>query len=230
MRSRLFGAVALILIAVAVTQAATVSGKVAVDQRGKPLRDRSGAVVWLTPLDRTTAPATPTREYRLTQKGKHFEPHLLVVPQGAEVQFPNKDPFFHNVFSLHEGVRFDLGLYESGASKAVRFSKPGASFIFCNIHPEMSSVIMVMSSPYYATSDENGNYTIAEIPPGEYQLSVWYERAAPEQLKRLSRKIVVGEAPVALDPLKIVQTPGIAEHHKNKYDMNYENQPAYKTP
>lgn len=219
-----------LLVLTATAVAADVSGKVAVEQHGKPLHDRSAAVVWLTPLNRTFEPAKPTREYRLTQKDKHFEPHLLVIPQGAEVQFPNKDPFFHNVFSLHEGVRFDLGLYESGASRNVRFSKPGASFIFCNIHPEMSAVIMVMSSPYYATSSEDGSWSIADVPAGEYQMSVWYERAAPEQLKQLSRKITVGTTPVSIDPLKIEQTAGIAEHHKNKYDMDYEKQPAYKTP
>ena len=175
-------------------------------------------------------PATPTTSYRLTQKNKHFEPHLLVIPQGAQVEFPNKDPFFHNVFSLHEGVRFDLGLYESGTSKTVRFSKPGASFIFCNIHPEMSAVVMVMSSPYYAKTDPSGAYNIADVPPGEYELSVWYERAMDAQLKALRRKINIGAGPISIESLKIEQTGGIAEHHKNKFGMDYEAQPAYKTP
>ena len=224
------GILGLVLLTVAAAQTIPVTGRVAIDQRGKHLRYGTGVVVWLTPLKRAVEPPKPTHEYRLTQKDKQFEPHLLVVPQGSEVQFPNKDPFFHNVFSLHEGVRFDLGLYESGTSKKVRFSKPGVSFIFCNIHPEMSAVIMVMSTPYYATTDESGSYTIADVPPGDYQLAVWYERASPEQLKQLSRKVNVGSTPVSMDLLKIAQTPGIAEHHKNKYDMDYEKQPAYKTP
>ena len=230
MRFWLYALVGLALSSSAIAQTTTVRGTIAVSQHGKSLQDRSGAVVWLTPLNRPAQPVTPTNSYRLTQKNKHFEPHLLVIPQGAQVEFPNKDPFFHNVFSLHEGVRFDLGLYESGTSKTVRFSKPGASFIFCNIHPEMSAVVMVMSSPYYATTDASGTYTIADVPPGEYELSVWYERAMDSQLKALRRKVNVGNSQLSIDALKIEQTGGIAEHHKNKFGMDYEAQPGYKTP
>ena len=208
----------------------TVSGTVVVEQKGKELADRSGAIVWLTPIGRPAEPETPTHAFRLAQKDKHFDPHLLVIPQGAQVDFPNKDPFFHNVFSLHDGVRFDLGLYEGGSSKAVRFTRPGASYIFCNIHPEMSAVIMVMSTRYYAVSDSNGAYKIADVPPGEYQFSIWYERAQSEQLKALARRITVSSAPVSIEQLTLHQTPGIADHHKNKFGMDYETQPVYRTP
>jgi plastocyanin len=219
-----------VLLTVAAAQTIPVTGRVAIDQRGKHLRYGTGVVVWLTPLKRAVEPPKTTHEYRLTQKDKQFEPHLLVVPQGSEVQFPNKDPFFHNVFSLHEGVRFDLGLYESGTSKKVRFSKPGVSFIFCNIHPEMSAVVMVMNSPYYATTDAKGAFSIADVPPGDYQLSIWYERAMENQLKSLSRRVNIGTSPVAIGSLKIDRTAGAAEHHKNKFGMDYEAQPAYKIP
>ncbi len=217
------------LCASVIAQTATISGTIIIEQKGRAVADRSGAVVWLTPVGRTVDPARPTHIYHLTQKDKHFDPHLLVVPQGAEVEFPNKDPFFHNVFSLHDGVRFDLGLYEGGSSKTVRFSRPGASYIFCNIHPEMSAVILVMSTPYYATTDNTGNYRIADVPAGEYQLSVWYERAQTEQLKSLSKKIsVAGNA--TLDTIKITQAPGLAEHHKNKFGQDYEPEANYKLP
>jgi plastocyanin len=230
MRARLFLAVGLALCVTAAAQSASVSGTVAISQKGKNVQDRSGAVVWLTPLDRAAESPRPTRVYRLTQKDKHFDPHLLVIPQNAQVEFPNRDPFFHNVFSLHDGVRFDLGLYERGNSKIVRFSKPGASFIFCNIHPEMSAVIMVMSSPYYATTDAKGAFNIADVPPGEYRFSIWYERAMENQLKSLSRKLTIGTSPVTVESLKLDQTAGAVEHHKNKFGMDYEAQPPYKTP
>ena len=90
---------------------------------------------------------------RLVQKNKSFEPHILVVPAGSMVEFPNRDPFFHNVFSLFEGKRFDLGLYEAGTSRMVRFDRPGISYIFCNIHPEMSAVVITMATPLYAISN-----------------------------------------------------------------------------
>ena len=230
MRVGLFFALGLALSVNVVAQSASVSGTVAISQRGKDVQDRSGAVVWLTPINRSVESPRPTHVYRLTQKDKHFDPHLLVIPQNSQFEFPNRNPFFHNVFSLHDGVRFDLGLYEHGTSKTVRFSKPGASFIFCNIHPEMSAVIMVMNSPYYATTDAKGAFTIAEVPSGEYQLSIWYERALEDQLKSLSRKLAVGTSPLTIESLKIDQTAGAAEHHKNKFGMDYEAQPPYKTP
>ena len=101
-----------------------------------------------------TAPGLPPPTQKasqipqLVQKDKSFQPSLLVVPAGGQVEFPNHDPFFHNVFSLFDGKRFDLGLYEGGSTQFVRFDKPGISFIFCNIHPQMSAVVIALNTPY----------------------------------------------------------------------------------
>jgi plastocyanin len=206
-----------------------VSGKVIIQQNGKVARSAAGAVVWLTPTN-GEAPRPPEKVFRLVQKNKHFSPHLLVVPVGSAVLFPNEDPFFHNVFSVYEGTRFDLGLYESGSSKEVRFTRPGPSYIFCNIHPEMSAVIMVMTTPYYATSDAAGNYAIEGVPPGEYEFSVWYENAQPKQLKRLQRRVTVTATNARLDPVTVQAAPSLAVNHKNKYGQDYEKQPSYPFP
>src|SRR5262249_30507304 len=97
----------------------------------------SNVVVWLTPVAGSAAmqhvDAFPTG-FRIVQKHKRFEPHILVVPVGSIVEFPNLDPFFHNVFSLFDGKRFDLGLYEAGTTHSVKFDRVGISYIFCNIH------------------------------------------------------------------------------------------------
>src|SRR5271168_1333759 len=130
-------------------------------------------VVWLSPLKPLTATsslAVGQTVYRLVQKDKMFTPHLLVVPTGASVQFPNEDPFFHNVFSLFNGKRFDLGLYESGTTRSVRFDREGISYIFCNIHPEMGAVILALSTPYYGISTANGDISIHNVPAGSYRL------------------------------------------------------------
>jgi len=228
MRSRLF--IGMLLVACSsLAQEAAVTGKVVVQRNGKPMRTIAGAVVWLTPT-KGEAPKPPEKVYKLTQKNKHFDPHLLVVPVGSAVLFPNQDPFFHNVFSVYEGTRFDLGLYESGSSKEVRFTRPGPSYIFCNIHPEMSAVIMVMTTPYYATTDADGNYSIASVPPGEYEFSVWYENALPEQLKQLQRHVTISTTSAKLDPVTIVAAPSLAVNHKNKYGQDYEKQPTYPLP
>ena len=111
-------------------------------------------MVWLSPIgSHTSAKTFPNHPLRLTQHNKSFEPHLLVVPVGAVVQFPNRDPFFHNVFSLFEGKRFDLGLYEAGTTRNVSFDRPGVSYIFCNIHAEMSAVVIALDTPYYGISN-----------------------------------------------------------------------------
>ena len=122
-------------------------------------------MVWLVPASGTVKPAFhQTQNPRLVQRNKSFEPHVLVVPVGSVVAFPNHDPFFHNVFSLFEGKRFDLGLYEAGSTRGVHFDKPGISYIFCNIHPEMSAVVIALDTPYYGISDPRGQVVIANVP------------------------------------------------------------------
>ena len=140
------------------------------------------------------APSQPTQKPRLVQRNKSFEPHVLVVPVGSVVAFPNHDPFFHNVFSLFEGKRFDLGLYEAGSTRDVHFDKPGISYIFCNIHPEMSAVVVALDTPYYGISDSRGQVVIANVPSGKYTLRVWYESALPETLKAMTREVTVSES------------------------------------
>lgn len=181
--------------------------------------NNANVVVWLTPLSGATAPALPKR-VRLAQKNKQFEPHLLVIPVGSTVDFPNEDPFFHNVFSLYKGKRFDLGLYEAGSSRAVRFERPGVSFIFCNIHPEMSAVIVAMPTPYYAVSNAAGDVTIPDVPAGRYRMETWYERASSEALASNVRDITLpADATVALRVTQTVQGP-VA--HKNKFGKDYD--------
>src|SRR5438874_1330575 len=152
-----------------------------VSEKGKP--EPGTVVLWLTPIGVTPVPATaraPAHLPQLVQKNKSFHPGILVVPVGSEVQFPNRDPFFHNVFSLFEGKRFDLGLYEAGSTKDVRFDKQGISYIFCNIHPQMNAVVIALNTPYYGISDKKGQVLIPYVPPGRYELHTWYEAAVPD--------------------------------------------------
>src|SRR5215469_8130078 len=115
------------------------------------------AVVWLQPRAPSLVPTAAPGHFTLLQKDRAFVPHLLVIPAGSVVSFPNADPFFHNVFSLFNGKRFDLGLYEAGATREVVFSRVGVSYIFCNIHPEMSAVVVALSTPFYGISDKKGS-------------------------------------------------------------------------
>ncbi len=149
------------------------------------------AVFWLKPLqDTPPAPFLPEQHYTLLQKNRMFKPHVLIIPVGSVVQFPNADPFFHNVFSLFDGKRFDLGLYEAGSTKSsVTFSCEGVSYIFWPIHPEMSGVILTLSTALYSKADASGTFHIANVPAGDYEMHVWIEGVTQPDLNRMVRRV-----------------------------------------
>jgi plastocyanin len=129
------------------------------------------AVVW---LDAPGAPPrSPQSKVVLDQRNQRFYPHVLAVQTGTVVDFPNHDRVFHNVFSFRDAKRFDLGLYPVGAVKRIPFNKPGLSRIFCNIHPHMAAYIMVVDTPYFGVSDEQGIFAIRDLPPGTYTYHAW---------------------------------------------------------
>lgn len=185
--------------------------------------DNANVAVWLIPVQGSVPVTAPVGRSvpQLVQKNKMFSPHVLVVQAGSMVQFPNEDPFFHNVFSLFAGKRFDLGLYEAGSSRAVRFDHPGASFLFCNIHPEMTAVIVVVPTPYYGLSDAAGRVNIAAVPDGRYQLKVWHERSSPEDLTSLEQIVTVSAASRSIGPIRISDNVNLTLTHKNKYGQDY---------
>lgn len=223
-----FGWLALLAAGSCLAQTVNVSGQVAITQNGH--RGGGGApnvAVWLTPVDAT--PPIPKQHFQLLQKNKTFDPRVLVIPVGSLVDFPNKDPFFHNVFSLFEGKKFDLGLYEAGTSKTLSFDRQGISYIFCNIHPEMSAVIIVVKTPYSAVSDKSGHITIPNVPAGNYQMEVWYEGASPETLASLKRDVRVSPDASSLGTLKVEAAKTLAMDHKNKYGRDYDK-PAPENP
>lgn len=196
--------------------------------KGKPpvgrVPDASNVVVWLTPLKRTrviSGRGPLENPAEIVQRHKTFEPHVLVVATGTMVRFPNKDPFFHNIFSLYDGKRFDLGLYEAGSARSVLFDRSGVSFLFCNIHAEMSAIVVALDTPYFGLSDRAGNVLIRNVPDGRYQLSVWYERSLPESLKELSTVITVSNSTPNFGVLHIPENPDFTSVHKNKYGLDY---------
>lgn len=188
-------------------------------------RRQAPAVVWLDPIAATAIPPfVPHGRYALVQKNRTFIPHLQVIPVNSVVQFPNEDPFFHNVFSLFDGKRFDLGLYEAGSSKFVTFSRIGVSYIFCNIHPEMSAVIISLATPYYGIADDAGNTLLRSVLPGDYTLHIWIEGVPRSQLEHLSRTVHIPSHAVNLG---IIETPpgSTDTKHNNMYGDTYPREP-----
>ena len=207
-------------VAGAAVTGAAVKGKT----RPAPL---PGTVVWLTPIggsadEGALRPQPVTAPLRLVQKNKSFDPHILVVPAGSMVEFPNHDPFFHNVFSLFEGKRFDLGLYEAGTSRMVRFDRPGISYIFCNIHPEMSAIVITITTRLYTIANPDGQLSLADVPYGRYVLHVWSEGMGAENTQPQTREISITESSSSLGVIKIPQINGQPMAHKNKYGRDYD--------
>jgi len=214
-------------------QQLTASGRVITENASSHAgaREKSHIVVWLEPMDPKSEPPVQSvteQHISLTQKNKSFDPHLLVVRVGSVVDFPNRDPFFHNVFSLFDGKRFDLGLYEAGTTRHVRFDRAGVCYIFCNIHPEMSAVVIVVDTPYYAVASGSGSFSIPAVPAGRYQLHVWDERSLPETLTQLTHEVTLSAAQPSLGAIRIPETD-LPLAHKNKYGRDYDK-PAPSSP
>ena len=115
----------------------------------------------------------------IRQRDRQFVPQLTVVPVGSEIEFPNDDRIFHNVFSLSRARRFDLGLYRSGSSRTVTFDRPGVVEVYCNIHPEMVAHVLVLDTAHYAIVGKGGKFRLQEVPAGNYDLVVWQAYGDP---------------------------------------------------
>ncbi len=216
----------------AYSQTVDVTAHVDVNRHGKQSSKfgNSDVVIWLTPLQKlaTDAPQPKPQQYTLTQKDKQFTPHILVVPVGSNVEFPNLDPFFHNVFSLFNGKRFDLGLYESHTHRTVQFDREGISYIFCNIHPNMGAVVISLTTPFFASSAPDGTVLLRGVPAGKYRIYVWTENVAVDRLNDLSRVVDVSPQNNQLGTLTLETSSDMMNHHKNKFGEPYK--PISKQP
>jgi plastocyanin len=131
-------------------------------------------------LPSTNVVAVETK--KVAQQGAVFLPHVLPVTVGTTIEWPNDDDIYHNVFSMSDAKRFDLGLYKGNPpNKRVTFDKPGRADVFCSIHENMHCIILVLENPYFATTDEDGHYRISDVPPGTYKLKAWHERLPADE-------------------------------------------------
>jgi plastocyanin len=218
----------------AALDAASIQGKVRlVDSREPDVRkksDFSGVAVWLEPVSAELPPAGDT-VVKMLQKNKRFEPHLVAIRVGGSVDFPNLDPIFHNAFSNFSGQPFDVGLYAPGSTRRIRFRREGIVRVFCNIHPTMSAVIVVLKTPYSAVSQPDGAFSIQDVAPGDYRLHLFHERASEERIRPLERDVKVAGAVVTLPEIVISESGYLQAPHKNKYGKDYPavvvDMPAY---
>jgi hypothetical protein len=146
---------------------------------------------------------------------------VVAIEVGSNIDFPNRDPFFHDVFSIYHGKPFDLGLYESGSTRSVAFTKPGLSYIFCNIHPQMSAVVLALETPYFAQTGADGSFQIEHLPPGRYKLRLWHELAPDAELESLRRDVEISKGTNEIAAITLHSADNGAGH-TNKYGEPYE--------
>jgi plastocyanin len=202
--------------ALAGQEGVVVTGKIAMVERGeRPAGDVGQAVVWLTGV---SAPEAMPVATEMATEGKQFVPHVRIVPLGSSIVFPNHDPFNHNVFSLSAERVFDLGLYGRGEAKSVQFDKEGVVRVYCNVHAQMRGLVLVLGSTLFVQPGADGSFRLEGVPPGEYRLHAWHERAA-----EVTQVLRVGASPpapvtVALDAkgYRVVQ-------HKDKEGKSYSD-------
>lgn len=218
-----FAAGTLLSAPAALAAQGTVSGRVSIGERpGEQTTDYNSTVVWLVPKDSAAARTRPARA-SIAMNGRAFVPHVRVVTPGSRVEFPNQDPFSHNIFSATPGAAFDLGLYPSGKSKDAPFRRPGAYAVYCNIHPRMTAFVVVAPSQWYAQAGNDGRWTIADVPAGEYTLTVWHERAKPVSTPITVAATGLADLTTALDArgFRFVE-------HKNKFGREYDKNSAVR--
>lgn len=211
-------------------RAAELKGQVELTNSKEPTvrrnRDYAGVVLWLEPVGRGAPLPTP-KHVEMKQQDKTFKPHVVAVPVGGTVDFPNLDPFYHNAFSTFAGEPFDLPLYPPDTTRSRTFRRTGIVRVFCQIHALMSAIIAVVDTPWYTVTPENGKFHIDDIPPGEYQLHIFHERALPENLQFLERAINVPEGGLTLPLISISETGYIPAPHSDKHGKPYPPKSGY---
>src|SRR5579864_999293 len=204
---------------------ATASGHVQLvlsnDPSVRKHQDYSGVVVWIEPVSGLLAPQAKPARVEMVQKDKTFSPHVLPVLIGTTVNFPNYDPIFHNAFSNYNGQIFDIGLYPPGTTRSIVFRREGVVRVFCNIHPTMSAVIVVLKSPYFSVSNKTGELNMPGVPAGSYRMHVFHERATEQTLAALTRTVEIMEDHAQLPQISVSESGYLQLPHQNKYGKEY---------
>jgi plastocyanin len=215
---RLVAGFVAVLAVVGFATAGRVAGRIVIlEKDNKSSPDLGDAVLYLeAPAAVTTAARPATVEIAITDKT--YAPHVMVVPLGSTVRFPNHDPFNHNVFSVSEPNSFDLGLYGRGETKSYAFQHPGLVRVYCNVHPRMVAYVLVMENRYYAQPSTDGSFSIDDVPAGRYRLHVWHERIPTEVVKDVLAGTAGGQPQLQI----ALNARGYKwEPHRNKYGRNY---------
>ena len=193
----------------------TVGGRVVMQEKpGQTTKDFDGTVIFL--MSKGAPLHFAETKMQMAMNGRQFTPHVRVVTTGSTVEFDNQDPFSHNIFSTAPGAAFDLGTYGSGVTKSTQFKKAGAFPVYCNIHAQMTSFVVVVSTPHFTQAGPDARWKIAAVPAGKFELHVWHERA-PEVIEAIDVPAAgLANVDVTLDARGFKQIA-----HKDKLGKDY---------
>lgn len=215
-RPVVFGAALACIAATALRAQGAVSGQVALQERpGESTEDLTNAVVYLEPVG-GARPKLQTTNTSIALQARQFAPRVRVVTEGSKIEFPNQDPFNHNVFSKASQGPFDTDSYGKGKTKDNTFKSAGIYPIYCNVHPRMTAFVLTLKTPYFAQAGKDGRFSIDRVPAGNYRIHVWHDRGGEQTADLVVPATGLAGLKYALDArgYKYVQ-------HKNKFGKDY---------
>jgi plastocyanin len=216
--TQLWGALSLVALT-SVTSAAqgNVSGQVTIQERpGDITEDLANVVVFLEPVAANPRlQVTGSTKATMALDKRQFSPRVTVVLTGSTIEFPNKDPFSHNVFSKANGG-FDTGVFGRNKSRDQKFEEPGVYPLYCNVHPRMTAFVISLKTPWYAQAGADGRFELSSVPAGEYRMTVWHDRATMD-----TRAITVPAAGLRDQRVTLDARGYKYAQHKNKFGKDY---------
>lgn len=204
----------------AAPRAPSISGRVTIQERpGEVTEDIQNVVVFLEPAGAPTSkmPRLSPTNTTIALQSRQFSPRVRVITEGSKVEFPNQDPFSHNVFSKTNGG-FDTGTYGRGKAKDQTFKEPGIYPIYCNVHPRMTAFIITLNTPYFTQAGNDGRFVLENVPPGQYKLNVWHDRTSV-----VTKEVTVSAAGVANLRIELDARVYKYVQHKDKTGKDYKS-------
>jgi plastocyanin len=171
-------AVAVLLCVAPAASAGSLTAEVT-DRDGQPVDD---VVLYAIPLSDSPGPPVVDVMPSIDQEDRQFTPHILVVQTGTAVLFPNHDTVSHHVYSFSRPKPFELPLYKGVAYPPVVFDHAGVVDLGCNIHDSMEAHIVVVDTPYFALTGNDGRAVLAAMPDGDYTVQLYTPRLRDSQL------------------------------------------------
>lgn len=216
------------LLLSATTLAADIEGLITFESKRRLNRDADAelAIVFFRPATTTATEQEYEPKFRqepieMTMSMKAFNPTVIAVQTGTEVNFPNADRVIHNAFSTTKNNKFDLGFYPQGETRSHRFEKPGVVKVFCNVHQNMYGYVMVLDTPHFTKVNPDGSFKLENVPSALGKLFVWHPRG-----KTISR-VIEPTADVTEFNASMALTKRSVPKHKNKFGKPYKRNRDY---